>query len=170
MANGITTASEPMRPTTTATIVATAASHTSMCVDWRTVAPTEDITVSSPRRCLIDAIRLLTQLWDRVIESIRANEELWFVNFESVAFAQHDPEIRQMNADGQSASRDALSLAFAGLGSESDPATRRAIGSHYYSLLIGLALQILTDEDNAPTARQIFETDDRGTSSRGIAQ
>ncbi|WP_022885389.1 TetR/AcrR family transcriptional regulator [Glaciibacter superstes] len=99
------------------------------------------------------------ELWVRVIESIRSNEQLWFVNFESISFVQHDPEIRQMNADGQAASRDALALAFAGLGNDSDPAARRAVGSHYYSLLVGLALQLLTDPDSAPTAAEVFETD-----------
>lgn len=103
--------------------------------------------------------RAIEELWDRVISSIRANRKLWFVNFESIAFAQHDPEIRRMNASGQAASRNVLSLAFAGLGNDSDSDVRRAVGSHYYSLLIGLALQMLTDPDNAPTAKQIVETD-----------
>lgn len=98
------------------------------------------------------------ELWARVIASIHANQKLWFVNFESIAFVQHDPEIRQMNASGQAISRNVLSLAFAGLGNDSDPDTRRTVGSHYYSLLIGLALQMLTDPDNAPTASQILET------------
>lgn len=101
----------------------------------------------------------IVELWNRVIGSIRENEPLWFVNFESIANVQHDADIRQMNAAGQAASRDALSLAFAGLGAESDPETRRAVGSHYYSLLIGLALQLLTDPDRAPSAIQIVETD-----------
>ncbi|WP_154792403.1 TetR/AcrR family transcriptional regulator [Occultella kanbiaonis] len=103
--------------------------------------------------------RGVVELWNRVIGSIRSNEQLWFVNFESVSFVQHDPEIRQMNADGQAASRTALALAFAGLGKDSDPARRRAVGSHYYSLLVGLALQLLTDPDHAPTAAEIVATD-----------
>ena len=96
-------------------------------------------------------------LWQRVIDSIRANEQLWFVNFESITYVQHDAEIRQMNADGQSSSRDALAHAFAGLGPHSDARMRRVIGSHYYSLLTGLAIQLLTDPDNAPTAQEIVE-------------
>lgn len=99
------------------------------------------------------------ELWTRVIESIRANEALWFVNFESISFAQHDPEIRTMNAEGQAASRNALARAFAGLGEDGDPVERAAIGSHYYSLLIGVALQWLTAPETAPTAQQIVATD-----------
>lgn len=106
------------------------------------------------------------QLWDRVIESIGANAALWFVNFESIPFVRHDPEIRQMNADGQAASREALALAFAGLGADSDADTRRAVGSHYYSLLVGLALQILTDPEHSPTAQQLVATDSRMPSSQ----
>lgn len=101
----------------------------------------------------------IEELWQRVISSIHANRKLWFVNFESIAFAQHDPEIREMNASGQAISRNVLSLAFAGLGHDSDPDARRTVGSHYYSLLIGLALQMLTDPNNAPTATQLTETD-----------
>lgn len=103
----------------------------------------------------------IVDLWDRVIASIRANEQLWFVNFESISFVKHDTEIREMNAAGQAAARNALSLAFAGLGNNSDTSTRRAVGSHYYSLLVGLALQMLTDPTNAPTGNELVDTDQR---------
>jgi len=102
-------------------------------------------------------------LWQRVIDSIRANEQLWFVNFESITYVQNDAEIRQMNAAGQSSSRDALANAFAGLGSDSDVRTRRVVGSHYYSLLMGVAVQLLTDPDHAPTAKEIVEADSRSS-------
>lgn len=104
-------------------------------------------------------------LWQRVISSIVDNEQLWFVNFESIPYVQHDAEIRKMNAAGQAASRDALAHAFGGLEPDSDPERRRIVGSHYYSLLTGLALQLLTDRKNAPTARDLVSADWRSPSA-----
>ncbi|AQZ68623.1 Transcriptional regulator, TetR family [[Actinomadura] parvosata subsp. kistnae] len=93
-------------------------------------------------------------LWGRIIESIRTNRELWFVNFESVASARQDGEIRAMIAAGQELARASLARAFAGLGPGSDPDEVHAAGSHYLALLVGLASQWLTDPERAPTAEQ----------------
>lgn len=96
-------------------------------------------------------------LWQRVISSVVENEKLWFVNFESIPYVQHDAEIRKMNAEGQARLRDILAHAFGG--PDPDPEHRRIIGSHYYSLLTGLALQLLTDHEHAPTARDVVSAD-----------
>ncbi|MGR6914426.1 TetR/AcrR family transcriptional regulator [[Actinomadura] parvosata] len=93
-------------------------------------------------------------LWGRIIESIRTNRELWFVNFESVASARQDGEIRAMIASGQELARASLARAFAGLGPGSDPEEVQAAGSYYFALLVGLASQWLTDPERAPTAEQ----------------
>ena len=100
--------------------------------------------------------------WERIIDSIQANRELWFVNFESVGYTQHDPAVKAMNAEGQLASRKALAAAFAGLSADADPALVHAVGSHYYSLLVGVALQWLTNPAEAPTAAEIVAADRRG--------
>ncbi|MEV6030683.1 TetR/AcrR family transcriptional regulator [Nonomuraea sp. NPDC052116] len=93
-------------------------------------------------------------LWGRIIDSIQANRSLWFVNFESVASARQDEEIRGMIAGGQELARASLARAFAGLGPDSDPGEVRAAGSHYLALLVGLASQWLADPERAPTAEQ----------------
>ncbi|MET7334740.1 hypothetical protein [Nonomuraea sp. NPDC005650] len=93
-------------------------------------------------------------LWGRIIDSIQANRSLWFVNFESVASARRDEEIRGMIAGGQELARVSQARAFAGLGPDSDPAEVQVAGSHYLALLVGLAAQWLTDPERAPTARQ----------------
>ncbi len=95
-------------------------------------------------------------LWGRIIESIDANRALWFVNFESVSTARHDEEIRLMIAQGQALARESLARAFEGVrpGQASTQAVHSA-GSHYYSLLVGVALQHLTDPQHAPTAAEI---------------
>ncbi|SDI24512.1 DNA-binding transcriptional regulator, AcrR family [Sinosporangium album] len=93
-------------------------------------------------------------LWGRIIDSIQANRSLWFVNFESVASARQDDEIREMIAGGQELARAELARAFAGLGPDSDPDEVRATGSHYLALIVGLAAQWLTDPEHAPTAEQ----------------
>lgn len=107
--------------------------------------------------------------WARIIASIEANRSLWFVNFESIGYVQRDPEVRALNSSGQAQSREALAQAFGGLGPDADPADIHAVGSHYYSLLTGLALQILTDPAAAPTAADIVRADEHvkpATSSR----
>ncbi|GAA3678017.1 TetR/AcrR family transcriptional regulator [Nonomuraea antimicrobica] len=93
--------------------------------------------------------------WGRIIDSIQANRSLWFVNFESVASARHDDEIRAMIASGQELARASLAEAFAGLGPDADPVAVRAAGSHYYALLVGVAAQWLTDPERAPSAAQV---------------
>ncbi|MCK2213280.1 TetR/AcrR family transcriptional regulator [Actinomadura sp. ATCC 31491] len=91
-------------------------------------------------------------LWGRIIASVQANRALWFVNFESVASARQDEEIRGMLAAGQELARASLARAFAGLGPDSDPEEVRAVGSHYFALLVGLAAQWLADPERAPDA------------------
>ncbi|MEV0611774.1 TetR/AcrR family transcriptional regulator [Nonomuraea sp. NPDC050404] len=100
-------------------------------------------------------------LWGRIIESIRTNRALWFVNFESVASARQDGEIRAMIASGQESARASLAQAFAGLGPGSDPEEVHAVGSHYLALLVGLASQWLTDPERAPTAERFAAMHDR---------
>lgn len=101
------------------------------------------------------------ELWGRIIDSIRANRSLWFVNFESVASAQRDEEIRGMIAIGQEMARVSLARAFAGLGPDDDPLEVQAAGSHYLALLVGLASQWITDPERAPTAEQFAAGDRR---------
>ncbi|NIH78986.1 TetR/AcrR family transcriptional regulator [Amycolatopsis viridis] len=98
-------------------------------------------------------------LWERIIESVRGNRQLWFVNFEGVAYLQHDAKIREMTAQAQQAARTALARAFGGLGPDADPERVRIVGSHYYSLLVGVALQWLTDPAHAPSAAEIVAAD-----------
>lgn len=98
-------------------------------------------------------------LWERIIASIQENRALWFVNFESVASARHDDQIKDMIAEGQVASRTSLARAFAGLAEDDDAETVHAVGSHYHALLVGVAVQWLTAPDHAPSARQIAAAD-----------
>ncbi|ROP35074.1 TetR/AcrR family transcriptional regulator [Saccharothrix texasensis] len=97
--------------------------------------------------------------WRRIIDSIRDHQDLWFVNFESVSYVQHDAQIRSINAHGQELARTALARSFGGLPPSADPADVRAVGGHYYSLLVGVALQWLTDPDNAPSAADVVRAD-----------
>lgn len=99
--------------------------------------------------------------WRRIIASIEAHRELWFVNFESVSYLQHDEQIRQINAQGQQLARTTLAHAFGGLPDDADPDELRVVGSHYYSLLVGVAAQWLTDAGNAPSAAEITRADQR---------
>lgn len=99
------------------------------------------------------------QRWARIIASIREHRELWFVNFESVSYLQHDEKVRKINAEGQQLARVGLARAFGHLGPDADPKDVHAIGAHYYSLLVGTALQWLTDPDHAPSAADVVRAD-----------
>jgi AcrR family transcriptional regulator len=101
------------------------------------------------------------QRWTRIIDSIREHRDLWFVNFETVNYLQQDDEVRRINAAGQQQARVSLAAAFGGLGEDADPEEVRAVGSHYYSLLVGTALQWLTDPEHAPTAADVVRADRR---------
>ncbi|GAA2263375.1 TetR/AcrR family transcriptional regulator [Glycomyces scopariae] len=99
-------------------------------------------------------------LWARIIESVQANRALWFVNFESVAVARTDEEIRAMIAEGLRMSRRSLARAFTGLDPDrDDPARVRAAGSHYYALLVGVAAQWIADPESAPSAAEVAAAD-----------
>ncbi|MFJ1765364.1 TetR/AcrR family transcriptional regulator [Amycolatopsis sp. NPDC088138] len=97
--------------------------------------------------------------WERIIGSIRESRELWFVNFESVSYLQHDEQVRAMTAEAQRQARIALANAFGGLGPAADPDDVRVVGAHYYSLLVGTALQWLTSPGDAPSAADIVRAD-----------
>ncbi|MBB4685762.1 TetR/AcrR family transcriptional regulator [Amycolatopsis jiangsuensis] len=99
--------------------------------------------------------------WRRIIDSIRTHRDLWFLNFESVSYVQHDAEIRAINAHGQQLARTALAQAFGGLSPDAGQDEVRVVGAHYYSLLVGLAVQWLTDPDHAPDAADVVEADRR---------
>lgn len=102
--------------------------------------------------------------WGRIISSIQNNRELWFVNFESAATALHDDVIRSMITEGQRRARPVLARAFGGLSEDAKPELVQEVGSHYYSLLIGVALQWLIDPAHAPSPAQIVAADGHDTS------
>lgn len=94
--------------------------------------------------------------WERIIDSIAGHRPLWFVNFEAVVLAQHNEEIRVGLAARGREARTTLARVFAGLDPDDAAEDRiRAAGSFYYSLLIGTAMQWLTDPDGAPTAAEV---------------
>ena len=96
-------------------------------------------------------------LWERVIASIRQNRALWGLNFESVQFVLNDDRIREINTEAQRRARPALARAFAG--PELDDDALQTLGSHYYALLVGVALQWITDPGTAPDAATIVRAE-----------
>ncbi|MGX7671060.1 TetR family transcriptional regulator [Plantactinospora sp. DSM 117369] len=101
--------------------------------------------------------------WTRIIESIQTNRELWFVNFEGVSYLQHDEKIRATNARAQQAARTRAGPGVRRAGTAGSRGRGRVVGAHYYSLLVGVALQWLTDPEHAPTAAEIVQVDQRVT-------
>nr|WP_281361968.1 TetR/AcrR family transcriptional regulator [Nakamurella aerolata] len=96
------------------------------------------------------------QRWQQVIDSITERRDLWFVNFEALVLAQHDEEIRSGLAERGDGARVALARSFAGVTAEnSSAADVHRVGSFYYSQLIGVAFQWLTDPETAPSAEEV---------------
>lgn len=106
--------------------------------------------------------------WQQVIDSIAEHRQLWFVNFEALVLAQHDEEIRAGLAERGEGARVVLARTFAGVTADSSGAdVVHRVGSFYYSQLIGVAFQWLTDPASAPSAEEMAGSASTSASTSG---
>ena len=96
------------------------------------------------------------RFWARVIDSFRADPEVWAATFDVFGAAQHDPEIRAAVAQGLDDGRALWARAIYGLDPDgNDQGTARAVGSLHQALLSGVLVQWLIDPDRAPSAADL---------------
>lgn len=112
--------------------------------------------------------RTLADVWQSVIDSIVENQQLWHLNFEAVALAQHNATIGEGLAER---GRQAIKVLATTLGRLSPDAPAEAIqaaGSVYYALLTGVAMQYIVDPDHAPTAQEMARVTTVSTTSQSL--
>src|SRR5215469_3614926 len=96
------------------------------------------------------------RFWARVIDSFRADPEVWAATFDVFSAAQHDPEIRAAVAQGLDDGRALWARAIYGLDPDGgDQVTARAVGSLHQALLSGVLVQWLIDPGRAPSAADL---------------
>ena len=103
-----------------------------------------------------DTPRDYTAFWERLLAGFADHRTFWIANFEAVLQAQRDPELREQLAAGLQMGRSGIAADVTGEAEdELSPDTVRGLGSVQLALLSGLALQMLTDPDNAPATDEI---------------
>jgi AcrR family transcriptional regulator len=96
------------------------------------------------------------RFWARVIDSFRADPEVWAATFDVFSAAQHDPQIRAAVAQGLDDGRALWARAIYGLDPDGDDkGTARAVGSLHQALLSGVLVQWLIDPGRAPSAADL---------------
>jgi AcrR family transcriptional regulator len=98
----------------------------------------------------------LTGYWRRVIESFRADRELWIASVEALIQSEHSPELRTQLAGGIRQGRRGMVALLTGADEETvDDAATRSLGSVQMALLSGLMVQWLADPAHAPSAEEV---------------
>jgi AcrR family transcriptional regulator len=96
------------------------------------------------------------RFWAHVIDSFRANTEVWAATFDVFSVAQRDPQVRAAVAEGLDDGRALWALAPYGRRPDGgDQEIARAIGSLHQALLSGVLIQWLIDPDRAPSAADL---------------
>jgi AcrR family transcriptional regulator len=89
------------------------------------------------------------ETWTQVIKSFAANQRLWAVQFELLAFLDQKPDLRAAFAEANRQARQGLSDLFGVPG--------EASGALFHALIGGLAAQWLVDPDSPPSGRELRE-------------
>jgi len=87
------------------------------------------------------------EVWTQVIRSFAANQRLWAVQFEIVAFLDQKPEIQAAFAAANQQAREGLADLFGVPGD--------AAGAVLQALVGGLAVQWLVDPDSVPSGHDL---------------
>ncbi|MFD7713951.1 TetR/AcrR family transcriptional regulator [Streptomyces sp. NPDC059785] len=97
-------------------------------------------------------------VWENITRSLVEARPIWMLTFEMITISDRLPEVRDFLAKSQDEGRRGLMPMFLG-GAEpelGDPSLR-ALGGFYQTLLNGLTVQWLFDQESATTAEQLTE-------------
>jgi AcrR family transcriptional regulator len=89
------------------------------------------------------------ELWTQILKSFAANQRLWAVQFELLAFMDQKPELKAAFAEANRQARQGLADLFGVPG--------EAVGAVFQALIGGLATQWLVDPDSTPSGRDLRE-------------
>ncbi|MFI8263623.1 MULTISPECIES: TetR/AcrR family transcriptional regulator [unclassified Streptomyces] len=122
----------------------------------------ELISVSSASTASdLSPLERFEDIWTRLITHFPNYRQVWVASFEALAQADHAPVVRQALADGIEQGREGITSVFDDAGllknltgplSDSD---KRALGSFYQALFMGVMAQLLVDPDRAPSGSDI---------------
>lgn len=87
------------------------------------------------------------ETWTQVIRSFAANQRLWAVQFELLAFLDQKPDLKAAFAEANRHARQGLADLFGVPG--------EAAGTLFHALIGGLAAQYLVDPDSPPSGREL---------------
>ena len=100
------------------------------------------------------ALERFERFWARVIDSFRANSQVWLATFDIFTVAQRDPEVRAAVAEGLEDGRKLWARLLYGV-DDTDEEKTRAIGSLHQALVSGVLVQWLIDPERAPAPAQL---------------
>ena len=115
---------------------------------------TEALTAADPSVTPLERIEML---WTHTVESFQATRRLWLAQFELLAEADRQPELRKFFADIQPEAHLDLAGIFHGADPATDEKTSLTVGKLYHAILIGVMAQWLIDPKTASTGQELAE-------------
>jgi AcrR family transcriptional regulator len=101
-----------------------------------------------------DPLARLEAMIDGLIRSFQTQPNLWKASLEITAYADHDPQLKQMLADATDRGREGLAHIF--LGTEQvDDTTRRTVGAILSAIVTGIYTQWSLDPGSAPSTKDL---------------
>jgi len=96
-------------------------------------------------------------MWDANLDQIRAHPQMWLVSVDLFMQAQRQPELRETLAAGMREGRSGLAGILTSTPEEEvADETKRTVGMVQMALMSGVAIQLLSDPDNAPTGADVL--------------
>ncbi|MER7465791.1 helix-turn-helix domain-containing protein [Streptomyces sp. NPDC097981] len=96
--------------------------------------------------------------WDRKIRDFGDMRWLWIASVEAFVHAQSTPELLATLAEGQRRSRRMVTAQLLGVPEDAvADEDVRSLGSVHIALLAGVMVQTLTDQEQAPTGRELAQ-------------
>jgi AcrR family transcriptional regulator len=103
------------------------------------------------------ALERVEMLWTHMVESFQKSRRLWLAQFELIAEADRQPELRKFFADIQPEAHLGLAEIFHGADPETQEKTALVVGKFYHAILIGVMAQWLIDPATASTGQELTE-------------
>ncbi|HEY1174641.1 MAG TPA: TetR/AcrR family transcriptional regulator [Phytomonospora sp.] len=97
------------------------------------------------------------RMWDANLEQIRAHPRMWLVSVDLFMQAQRQDDLRGILAAGMREGRSGLAGILTSTPEEDlTDETKRTVGMVQMALMSGVAIQLLSDPENAPTGADIL--------------
>ncbi|MEU4741133.1 TetR/AcrR family transcriptional regulator [Actinosynnema sp. NPDC023658] len=96
------------------------------------------------------------RMWDELLTQVRANPKMWLVSVDLFLQAQRQPELLPHLADGLRQGRSGVAGIVASVPEQDvDERSARTLGMVQVALMSGVAIQLLSDPDHAPTGADV---------------